>query len=162
MDAIVSLLTVSDTRTVSTDLSGPAAQKALAKLGFHSFVTRIVRDEQDEIQEAIIDLCRQSQILFTLGGTGFSPRDVTPEATVAVVDRRADNLSELIRLKGLEHTRFSYLSRGVCGIRGETLIVNLPGSPKAVSQGIEAIAHLLPPILEGIAGKVCPITEEKL
>jgi len=142
------VITVSDTRSPETDVSGPAAVAALRAIGYEEFETRLVRDEIPEIQEAIRELCQSCAAVFTTGGTGFSPRDVTPEATAPLVDRRADNLCELMRLRGLEHTPFSHLSRGIAGIRGSVLVVNLPGSPKGARQGIEAIGHLIGPILE--------------
>lgn len=144
------MLTVSDTRTESTDKSGPEAEAALHTLGFQNIERKLCRDEIAEIQQNLQDLATRCKAVFTTGGTGFSPRDVTPEATAPLLDRRADNLSELMRLKGLEHTPFSYLSRGVAGVLGSTLIVNLPGSPAGARQGIEAIGQLLPLILEGL------------
>jgi molybdenum cofactor synthesis domain-containing protein len=116
-----------------------------------------VRDEIDEIRGAILDLCGSCAAVFTTGGTGFSPRDVTPEATLPLIERRADSLAELMRLRGLEHTPFSHLSRGICGVHGSTLVVNLPGSPKGAAQGIEALAPLLPAILSALGGEGCPV-----
>ena len=144
------MLTVSDTRNEATDKSGPEAEAALRALGFQSIERKLCRDEITEIQASLKDLATRCKAVFTTGGTGFSPRDVTPEATLPLLDRRADNLSELMRLKGLEHTPFSYLSRGVAGVMETTLIVNLPGSPAGARQGIEAIGQLLPLILEGL------------
>ena len=139
---------MSDTRSAETDLSGPAAVKALRAQGFEEFEVRLVRDEIDEIRAAIIDLSEMCHAVFTTGGTGFSPRDVTPEATAPLLDRRADNLSEHMRMKGLAYTPLSYLSRGICGMRGRCLIVNLPGSPKGAQQGIIVLGPLLGPILD--------------
>ncbi len=157
MAARIGILTVSDTRSAgqAEDLSGPAARASLKGLGFEDFEERLVPDEIHSIQTALRDLCTRCQAVFSTGGTGFSPRDVTPEATLPLLDRRADNLAELLRLRGLEHTPLSHLSRGVAGMRGATLIVNLPGSPKAVRQGIQALAPLLPEILAALAGDGC-------
>lgn len=83
-------------------------------------------------------------MILTTGGTGFSPRDVTPEATQDVLERRADNLSQFILWKALEHTPFAALSRGAAGIRGRTLIVNLPGSPSGAREGAQTLRSLLP------------------
>jgi molybdopterin adenylyltransferase len=146
----IGILTVSDTRSEETDLSGPAAAVALEELGFLKLERRICRDEAHEIADAIRALCSRCAAVFTTGGTGFGHRDVTPEATVPLLDRRADSLCELMRLRGAEKTPMSHLSRGVAGIRGKALIVNLPGSPAGAREGIEAIAHLLLPILEAL------------
>lgn len=156
---MIGVITVSDSRSAGTqtDESGPAAIEALRGLGASNFTTRLVPDEVDEVQNAIRLLCASCAAIFTTGGTGFSPRDVTPEATIPLLDRRADNLSELMRLKGLERTPLSHLSRGVAGVRGKTLVVNLPGSPKAAREGIEAIGPLLGPILSALAGDGCPL-----
>ena len=148
--ATIGILTVSDTRTEVDDLSGPALQSALEALGYRRFICRIVRDEVPEIVSAILLLCQECSAVFTTGGTGFSPRDVTPEATAPLLERRADSLVELIRLRGLEHTPMSHLSRGVAGMRGRTLIVNLPGSPNGAREGVEALGRLLEPILEAL------------
>ena len=152
---MIGIVTISDTRSLDTDRSGPAIEGALAAVGYTEFVRRIVIDESETIQAALIDLSPECEAIFTTGGTGFSPRDVTPEATAAVIERRADSLSELLRLKGLEHTPMSYLSRGIAGIRGNTLIVNLPGSPAGAREGIETLAPLLPHILSQLRGDGC-------
>lgn len=156
MSLVIGILTVSDSRTPETDVSGPAIQETLFKLGYDHFEARLVADQRDLIAAAIRDLAEECAAVFTTGGTGFGPRDVTPEATLEVIDRRADNLAELLRLKGLEHTAMSYLSRGVAGIVGSTLVVNLPGSPKGAKQGIEALAPLLRAILSNLGGEGCP------
>ncbi len=153
MDPRIGIITVSDTRTESTDQSGPTAVSVLQDLGYAQFETRIVKDEILEIQAALLDMIETCQIVFTTGGTGFTPRDVTPEATLPLLERRADSLMELTRYKGLKHTPLSHLSRGVAGTIKGTLIVNLPGSPKAVRQSIEALAPLLKPILESMHGE---------
>lgn len=153
----IGILTVSDTRSrgENEDLSGPAMQEALETLGYAEFVTEIVADEVGLIQEAIGRLAESCQAVFTTGGTGFSPRDVTPEATALLLDRRADNLCELLRLDGLKYTKLSHLSRGVAGMIGPTLVVNLPGSPKAVRQGVEVLGPLLPEVFAALAGEGC-------
>jgi molybdopterin adenylyltransferase len=158
LEARIGVITISDSRSSgeNEDLSGPATIEALQKLGYVSFSTAIVPDEIPAIQQAITTMAQSCAAIFTTGGTGFTPRDVTPEATAAVLERRADNLSELIRLEGLEKTEFSHLSRGVAGMIGSTLVVNLPGSPKAAREGIDAIGHLLGPILSSLAGDGCP------
>lgn len=148
----IGILTVSDTRTDITDLSGPAAESTLSDLGYTAFERSICRDEIDEIRAGILSMCERCEAVFTTGGTGFSPRDVTPEATGPLLDRLAPSLPELMRLRGLEKTPMSHLSRGIAGIRGSVLIVNLPGSPSGARDGIAAIGHLLPAILEALQG----------
>jgi len=135
------------------------ACETLRGLGFSDFVTRIVPDEVEEIQAAILDLCESCHAVFTTGGTGFAPRDVTPEATAPLLEKRADSLCELMRLKGMGQTQFSHLSRGIAGVCRGALVVNLPGSPKAVLQGIRAIGHLIYPIIENLYEGHCPANE---
>lgn len=158
METRIGVITVSDTRSrgEAEDLSGPAVMNALEELGFREFSTALVPDEVADIRAAIEELSAKCQAVFTTGGTGFAPRDVTPEATAPCLDRWAHNLIELMRFKGLEMTPTSHLSRGIAGMRGNTLIVNLPGSPKGAREGIEALAPLLPAILSALAGDGCP------
>lgn len=150
MEALIGVITVSDTRVFETDESGPATIEALRILGFERFKSVLVKDEIEPIQSAIKSLGATCQAIFTTGGTGFAPRDVTPEATAPLLDRRADNLVELIRLKGLEKTPYSHMSRAVAGVMGSTLVVNLPGSPKGARESVEALGSLLALILEGL------------
>ena len=106
---------------------------------------QIVPDERDQIRELLIAWCddRRLNLIFTTGGTGFAPRDVTPEATRDVIEREAPGLAEAMRADSLTKTPHAMLSRAVCGLRGLTLIVNLPGSPKAVRENLEVIAPAL-------------------
>jgi molybdenum cofactor synthesis domain-containing protein len=158
LEAVIGILTVSDSRSAgeNPDLSGPAVAEALSALGFQNVRYRIVPDELPEIQSAIRELASECAAVFTTGGSGFSPRDITPEATAPLLDRRADNLCELMRLRGLERTPMSHLSRGIAGVMGAALIVNLPGSPKGAAEGIQAIGALLTPILLSLSGEGCP------
>lgn len=151
-------MTVSDSRSAgqAEDLSGPAVRSALSELGFVHFELRLVPDDVGAIQEALRGLAGTCEAILTTGGTGFSPRDVTPEATGPLLDRLAPNLTELMRLRGLEKTPMSHLSRGVAGVMASTLIVNLPGSPKGAKEGVEALAPLLPAILGALRGDGCP------
>ena len=132
-------------------------RQTLAELGFREFDYRLVPDEIDQIQTAILDLCATCHAVFTTGGTGFASRDVTPEATAPLLEKRADSLCELMRLRGAGQTEFSYLSRGIAGVCRGALVVNLPGSPKAVLQGIRAIGHLIEPILTNLFDGHCPV-----
>jgi molybdenum cofactor synthesis domain-containing protein len=149
LETRVGILVVSDTRSSGerTDSSGPAAGEALALLGFANQKVSIVPDEIMPIKAALIEMSKDCRLIVTVGGTGYSPRDVTPEATAAVVEKRADSLCELMRLSTFQQTPYSYLSRGIAGVRGRTLIVNLPGSPTAVTECIEAAGYLFEKIL---------------
>jgi molybdenum cofactor synthesis domain-containing protein len=157
MNKKIGILVVSDSRSLGTDSSGPRVVERLFELGFYQHERKICKDEVAEIKSSLLELCHSCAIIFTVGGTGFAPRDVTPEATLLLIERRADSLSELIRAKGLEKTPYSHLSRGIAGIRGQTLIVNLPGSPDGAADGVAAIGHLLPAIQSALAGDACPV-----
>lgn len=133
------------------DESGPRLASALREAGYSQFTFTLVPDETAAIQEAILAMCHKCTAIFTTGGTGFAPKDLTPEATQPLIERPAPNLSELMRLAGHRDTPFAHLSRGVAGLRGGTLIVNLPGSPAGVVSGIKALAPLLPHLFETLA-----------
>lgn len=149
------VITVSDScaRGERQDLSGPAVVSALEKLRFNVIVREIVPDELVQIQNALIRLAREVRLVVTTGGTGVAPRDVTPEATRAVCDRILDGVSERMRSEGSKKTAFAALSRGVCGIRGRALILNLPGSPAGAVESLEAVAELIPHALDLLSGK---------
>lgn len=144
----VGVLTISDrcSHGEQQDLSGPAIQDALPQDGFVVVLQAIVPDEKKAIAGTLRRWCDDyvCDVILTTGGTGFSPRDVTPEATVKVVERQAANLSHYLLLEGLKHTPFAALSRGVAGTRGRTLIVNLPGSPTGAGEGTHSLLPLLP------------------
>jgi molybdopterin adenylyltransferase len=149
------VLTVSDScsRGEKVDLSGPAVAEALTRRNFKVLVRSVVADERSAIQEKLIELCRSARLIVTTGGTGIAPRDVTPEATSTVCDRLVDGIAEQMRLQGARKTRFAALSRGVCGVRGTSLILNLPGSPAGAIESLEAVIDLLPHALELISGR---------
>ncbi|MBZ5665791.1 MAG: MogA/MoaB family molybdenum cofactor biosynthesis protein [Acidobacteriia bacterium] len=149
------VLTVSDScsRGEKVDLSGPAVAEALDRRNFQVLVRSVVADERAAIQEKLIELCRSARLVITTGGTGIAPRDVTPEATTAVCDRLVEGIAEQMRLQGTRKTRFAVLSRAVCGVRGTSLILNLPGSPAGAVESLEAVIDLLPHALELIAGR---------
>jgi molybdenum cofactor synthesis domain-containing protein len=145
----VGILTVSDrsARGEREDTSGPVIRSFVEeRLQWAVAEQRIVPDEPDAIRETLIAWCDDLHLnlIFTTGGTGFAPRDVTPEATRAVIEREAPGLAEAMRADSLRKTPHAMLSRAVCGLRGLTLIVNLPGSPKAVRENMEVIAPALP------------------
>jgi molybdenum cofactor synthesis domain-containing protein len=118
----------------------------------YEVVSRGVPDEPHEIEAALRELARDAALVVTTGGTGFGPRDVTPEATRAVIEREAPGLAEAMRAAGRASTAFADLSRGVAGIVGTTLVLNLPGSPTAATESLEAVLGILPHALEHMAG----------
>jgi molybdenum cofactor synthesis domain-containing protein len=145
----VGILTVSDRsfRGERPDASGPVIQTFVAeRLSAEVVQTAIVPDEAAAISAALVAWCDEADldVIFTTGGTGFAPRDVTPEATRAVITREAPGLAEAMRAASLAITPHAMLSRAVCGLRGRTLIVNLPGSPKAVRENLLTLAPVLP------------------
>lgn len=144
----VGVLTVSDkgSRGERADASGPAIEEIVRGAGWEVAATAVVPDEVDQIAELLrrwADLERLDVVLTT-GGTGLAPRDRTPEATLSVVDRQVPGLAEAMRAASLAKTPFAMLSRGVAGTRGGCLIVNLPGSPKAVRETLAVVVPVLP------------------
>lgn len=142
------ILTVSDrsSRGERPDTSGPALIEQVGKYGWQVVWDDIVPDDAKILAETLTQWVDGGQldVILTTGGTGFSPRDVTPEATLAVVERQAPGLAEAMRTESLKITPHAMLSRAVAGIRGRTLIVNLPGSPKAACENLGFIAAVLP------------------
>jgi molybdenum cofactor synthesis domain-containing protein len=116
-------------------------------------IQSIVPDEEPAIQSLLTDLAGKVRFIATTGGTGIAQRDVTPEATLAVCERVIEGVAEQMRQAGLKKTRYAVLSRGVCGVRGKTLILNLPGSPQGGVDSLEAVLDLVPHILDLLEGK---------
>ncbi len=151
-----SIITVSDKGYAGEreDASGPLLAELLRKMGAEIVSQTIVPDEQAEIKQALIQLADEVQVdlVITTGGTGPAPRDVTPEATQAIMEREVPGLAEALRFEGYRKTPMAVISRGVAGIRGGTLIVNLPGSPRAVREGMETLAPILPHTIKMLRG----------
>lgn len=149
------VITVSDScaRGERKDLSGPAVTEFLQRLHFSVTAREVVPDDSIQIQNLLIRLAREVQFIVTTGGTGIAARDLTPEATVAVCDRLLDGVAERMRSQGGKKTPFAALSRGVCGVRGQALILNLPGSPAGAVESLEAVAELVPHAMELLSGK---------
>jgi len=149
------VLTVSDScwRGEKADLSGPAVARALERHRFQVVAQAIVPDEVAAIQEKLIALCHSARLVVTTGGTGIAPRDLTPEATRAISDRLIEGIAEHMRSEGKRKTPFAALSRAVCGSRGTSLILNLPGSPTAAVESFESVAGLLPHVVDLLAGR---------
>lgn len=148
MDIRVGILTVSDrsARGERPDTSGPALAEKIVGQGWRVVVQEVVADEWEQIEGRLIDWCDNGlcDILLTTGGTGFSPRDITPEATLAVLERRAPGLAEAMRSASLKVTPHAMLSRAVAGIRKRTLVINLPGSPKGACENLDVVLPVLP------------------
>jgi molybdenum cofactor synthesis domain-containing protein len=148
VEIVAAVLTISDSasRGEREDRSGPAVVTELEKLGARVAVSEILADDRDLISATLRQYADRGDVnlILTTGGTGFAPRDNTPEATRAVIEREAPGLAELMRLRSLDETPLASLSRAVCGIRGRTLIVNLPGSTRGAVQNFSAIRSSLP------------------
>ncbi len=154
----VGILTISDrsSRGERPDVSGDVIVDILARLGEMESTYAVVPDEQALISGKMVEWAdnRIVDVIVTTGGTGLGPRDVTPEATLAVVDRLVPGMAEAIRAESLKKTPHAMLSRAVCGIRGSCLIINLPGSPKAVRECLETILPALPHAVDTLRGGV--------
>ena len=152
------IVVASDSRSSSRrrDETGPAARQCLTALGVDAAEVRVVPDEQIAIEDALRDLAGKNDItlILTAGGTGLSPRDVTPEATLEVIERLVPGIPEMLRQKSMAVTPRAALSRGVAGILNRTLIINLPGSPNAVRETIAFLAPILPHALQSVCGEV--------
>lgn len=149
------IVTVSDSRTEKDDASGDALEELLNEIGAETVERKIVTDDLENLRQTLFDLTDREDInlIITTGGTGFSTRDNTPEATRAVIEREAQGIAEAMRFETLKKTPLAMLSRGVCGIRKNTLIINLPGSPKAVRECFDVIKPVLQHAINLICGE---------
>ncbi len=150
----VAVLTLSDkgSKGERKDESGLLIQDFLKTIGAKVLSYDILPDEKERIKEKLVKYCSEVDLILTTGGTGLSPRDVTPDATLEVIDRLVPGISEAMRIEGLNKTRRAMLSRAVAGVKGKCLIVNLPGSPKAVKESLDIILDIIPHAIEKIKG----------
>ncbi len=157
------ILTLSDkgSRNEREDLGGPLIREMIGTIGAEVLSYEIIPDEKELIKEKLIEYSRSVDLIITTGGTGLSPRDVAPDATLEVIDKEIPGIAEAMRMAGLKKTNRAMLSRAVAGVRGKTLIINLPGSPKAVKEGLDAIMDVLPHAVEKIKGSTedCAVSE---
>ena len=153
----VAILTVSDScaQQKREDVSGQTIKEVLPSDKFEICGYKVVADEQNDIENELIRFADElsADIVLTTGGTGLGPRDVTPEATTAVCQKMVPGLAEAMRLEGLKKTRNAMLSRAVVGVRGNVLIINLPGSPRAVRESLESVLDVLPHARDMLLGR---------
>jgi len=152
----VSVLTISDSvaNGKAEDRSGPSVAARCKELGWKILSTAVRADDKKAIEQFLKEAADSNAVdlVLTTGGTGLGPRDVTPEATAAVVERMIPGFAEQMRAAGLQKTRRAILSRGAAGIRHSTIIINLPGSPKGAVESLDAIADLLPHAIDILHG----------
>jgi molybdopterin adenylyltransferase len=149
------VLTVSDRASAGTmtDESGPAVRRILLAAGFEVSDVALVPDEQDRIAAFLVAASEEHELVVTTGGTGLTPRDVTPQATRPLLDYEVPGLAEQMRAEGLRKTPMAALSRSVAGVRGRTLILNLPGSVRGATESLEAIVPVLPHAVAQLTGR---------
>ena len=150
----VAVLTLSDkgSRGEREDLSGPLIEDMLKRIDAEVKFYEILPDEKENLKQKLIKYSEKADLIFTTGGTGLSPRDVSPEATLEVIDRQIPGIAEAMRAEGLKNTSRAMLSRAVAGVKGRSLIINLPGSPKAVKENLAVILDVIPHAIEKIKG----------
>ena len=159
----VAILTLSDkgSKGERKDTSGPALEKLVKKIDGEVVTAEILPDEKALIKKKLISLCKKADLVLTTGGTGVSPRDVTPDATREIIKYEIPGIAEAMRLKGLKKTPFAMISRAVAGVRGKTLIINLPGSPQAVKENLSAVLPIIPHTIEKIQGSTIDCAKRK-
>ena len=151
----VAIVTVSDSRSPDDDLSGQTLVQLLSAENAEIVERLILKDDLEHLRNSLYILAERDEIdlIFTTGGTGFGPRDNTPEATHSVIEREAPGLAEAMRRESAAKAPMAMLSRGICGIRGNTLIINLPGSPKAVEECFEVVRPVLRHAIDLLANR---------
>lgn len=153
----VAIVTVSDSvvRGTREDRSGAQLAERAGGLGWETAQRAVVADEADRIAAKLRELADSGEVsvILTTGGTGVAARDVTPEATRAVIEREIPGIAETMRIEGRKATPFAVLSRGIAGTRGRVLIVNLPGSPKGAAESLDAVANLIPHVVDLLQGR---------
>ncbi|MBI4893581.1 MAG: MogA/MoaB family molybdenum cofactor biosynthesis protein [Acidobacteria bacterium] len=153
----VIVLTISDGAAAGArqDLSGPAVERLCLDQGWSVLAIEVLPDEQADIARRLAELADDAvaELVVTTGGTGVAARDVTPEATRSVIEKELPGLAELMRAEGLKKTRRAALSRGLAGVRGRTLVVNVPGSPKGAVESLNAILDLVPHVVDLLQGR---------
>jgi len=149
----IAVLTLSDkgSRGERADQSGPLIAEIIKDTGTVDYYD-VLPDDREMIRNRLLEYTGKVDLILTTGGTGLSPRDVTPDATLDVIDRQVPGIAEAMRMEGMKKTGRSMLSRAVAGVKGQTLIINLPGSPKAVKENLETILDVLPHAVEKIKG----------
>ena len=153
----VAVITISDSTAAGTreDRSGPALAAKIVALGWNVAKQAVLPDEQEQISAALRELCDSGQIdvVVATGGTGLSARDVTPEAVAKIAGKQIPGFGEMMRTEGLKVTKFAPLSRGGAVTRGATLLIYVPGSPKGAVESLEAVAHLVPHVVDLLQGR---------
>ncbi len=150
----VAVLTLSDkgSRGEREDVSGPLIADMLNSIDAEVIYSEILPDEKELIKGKLVDYSGKVDLILTTGGTGLSPRDITPDATLDVIDREIPGIAEVMRAEGMKKTPRSMLSRAIAGVRGRTLIINLPGSPRAVQENLAVILGVIGHAVEKIKG----------
>ena len=149
----IAVLTLSDkgSRGERADQSGPLIAEIVKGTGTVKYYD-VLPDDREMIRKRLLEYVGKADLILTTGGTGLSPRDVTPDATLDVIEREVPGIAEAMRMEGMKKTNRSMLSRAVAGVKRQTLIINLPGSPKAVKENLEAVLEVIPHAIEKIKG----------